>query len=229
MQYAGILAKGWPVVLALAEWWRGRRLRATGLAVTAAALLVGLVALPGFSQARQFEGIHSETLFGAAFTLARFRRGSSLELVSDAGATYVAVPSWVVPVSLTVGVILFGIALTRLRRGFSWNASVRLVAATLVALLVASPLLSPQFMLWPTPFLALHPNRNVRGTAIAVSALTLIYMLGWNPGFEGDLWWIGVVNLRNLVLLALGGLTAWTVSASQKSMGRDQSAGQDPR
>jgi hypothetical protein len=149
-------------------------------------------------------------------------------LITDAGATYVAVPYWVVPVSLTVGVILFGIALIRLRPGFSWNASVPLVAATLVALLVASPLLSPQFMLWPTPFLALHPNRNVRGTAIAVSALTLIYMLGWNPGFEGDLWWVGVVNLRNLVLLALGGLTAWTVSASPASMGRDQSAGQDP-
>jgi hypothetical protein len=229
MECAGILAKGWPVVLAVPEWWRGRRLRATVLVVTAAGLIVGLVALPGFSQARQFEGIHSETLFGAAFTLARFRSGSSLELISDAGATYVAVPSWVVPISLTVGIILFGIALTRLRSGFSWNASVRLVAATLVALMVASPLLSPQFMLWPTPFLALHHNRKVRGTAIAVSALTLIYMLGWNPGFEGDLWWVGVVNLRNLVLLVLGALTAWTVSGSQTSMGHDQPAGQDPR
>jgi hypothetical protein len=94
---------------------------------------------------------------------------------------------------------------------------VRLLSAALVALLVGFPLLSPQFILWPTPFLALHPDKTVRGTAIAVSALTLIYMLGWNSGFEGDLWWVGVVNLRNIVLVALGVMTAWRVVSSSTS------------
>ena len=67
------------------------------------------------------------------------------------------------------------------------------------------------WILWPTPFLALHPDRMVRGVAVLVSSLTLIYMLGWNPGFEGDLWWVGVVNLRNIVLVVLGVITAWFV------------------
>lgn len=106
---------------------------------------------------------------------------------------------------------MLAVAVVRLRPGFSWDASIRLLATVVVAILIGSPLLSPQFILWPTPFLALHPNRAVRGTAIAVSALTLIYMLGWNPGFEGDLWWVGVVNLRNAVLLALGAITAWAM------------------
>jgi len=212
MEYAGILAKGWPVVLAVPEWWRGRRLRATGLVVASTVLLGGLIALPGFSQARQFSGIHSETLIGGVFTIARLRSGTDLGLMNEAGATYISVPVWATLLNLTLGVLVLAVAMVRLRPGFSWEGSIRLMAAVVVAFLVGSPLLSPQFILWPTPFLALHSDRMVRGTAVAASAFTLVYMLGWNPGFEGDLWWVGVVNLRNLVLLALGAVTAWTVA-----------------
>ena len=210
-QYAGIMAKGWPVVLAIPEWWRGRRLRAVGLLITTAALMAGLVSLPGFSQARRFSGIHSETLVGGLFTIGRIRSGSSLALITDAGATYVAVPTWATALNLTLGVALLGLALVRLNGAHSWSGSARVLAAAIVAVLVGSPLLSPQFVLWPTPFLALHPDRMVRGVAVLVSSLTLIYMLGWNPGFEGDLWWVGVVNLRNIVLVVLGVMTAWLV------------------
>jgi hypothetical protein len=168
--------------------------------------------LPGFSQARQFSGIHSETLVGGVFTIARLRSGTDLGLINEAGATYISVPVWATLLNLTLGVLVLAVAMVRLRPGFSWEGSIRLMAAVVVAFLVGSPLLSPQFILWPTPFLALHSDRMVRGTAVAASAFTLVYMLGWNPGFEGDLWWVGVVNLRNLVLLALGAITAWTVA-----------------
>ena len=216
MELSGILTKGWPVVLALPEWWRGQRWRA-GLLVFVAFGLIGLLStLPGFTESRQFSGIHSETVVGSAFTLARISSASSLELINDAGATYVSVPVWATVLNLTFGFALLLVALFRLRPEFSWEASVGLLSAGVVALLVGAPLLSPQFILWPTPFLALHPNRTVRGTAIVVSVLTLLYMLAWNPGFEGDLWWVGVVNLRNLVLLALGVMTAWTVSETTK-------------
>lgn len=87
------------------------------------------------------------------------------------------------------------------RRFGCWPASV-------VAILLASPLLSPQFILWPTPFLAVHLSRSVRGTAVLVSFLNFIYMLGWNPDFEGNLWWVWVINMRNVALVALGGLAA---------------------
>jgi hypothetical protein len=212
MELGGILAKGWPVVLALPEWWRGRRWRAVLSLVVAAAAATVLIMLPGFSQSREFSGIHSETTVGAVFTLARISSGASLGLINDAGATYVSVPIWATVLNLSLGVALLVTALARLKPEFSWGGSVRLLSAAVVAILVASPLLSPQFILWPTPFLALHPNKTVRGLAIVVSALTLLYMLAWNSGFEGDLWWVGVVNLRNLVLLGLGVMTAWRVA-----------------
>jgi hypothetical protein len=173
-----------------------------------------LLSLPGFTQARQFSGIHSETLIGAGFTLVRIGSGSTLGLINDAGATYVSVPIWGTVLNLSIGVALLLLALYRVERKHTWEGSMRLMAAALVALLVASPLLSPQFVLWPTPFLALHPSRGVRITALASSLLTLVYMLGWNPGFEGDLWWVGVVNLRNLVLVVLGIMTALAVSGA---------------
>jgi len=214
MQYAGVMAKGWPAVLALPEWWRGRRWKAATLLTTTAGLMVGLIALPGFSQARQFSGIHSETVVGGFFTLARLRTGSSLALINEAGATYVAVPVWATVLNLTLGILLIGVALFR-PGAFSWEGTVRLLSAVVAALLIGSPLLSPQFILWGTPFLALHPERTVRASAFTVSTLTLVYMLGWNPGFEGDLWWVGVVNLRNVVLVVLGVMTALAVSRAR--------------
>jgi hypothetical protein len=217
MEVAGILTKGWPVVLAAAEWWRGRRLRAVVLVVVALGLGGLLITLPGFSQAREFSGIHSETSIGAIFTLTRISAGADLGLITDAGATYVAVPVWAAIANLGLGLVLLILTLARIRGQFSWEGSIKLLSAAVVALLIGSPLLSPQFILWPTPFLALHPIRAVRGTAIAVSSLTLLYMLAWNPGFEGDLWWVGVVTLRNIVLLALGVMTAWSVTANQSS------------
>lgn len=214
-EYAGILTKGWPVALALTEWGRGRRLRALGLAITAIALMLALLSLPGFSQARQFSGIHSETFIGAGFTLARIGSGSSLGLINQAGATYVSVPIWGTVLNLSTGVALLLLALYRVEPRHSWEGTVRLLSAVVVALLVGSPLLSPQFVLWPTPFLALHPSRPVRITALVTTLLTLVYMLGWNPGFEGDLWWVGVVNLRNIVLVVLGVMTALAVSEAR--------------
>lgn len=208
----GILAKGWPVVLSLTEWWRGRRWRATGLFALAAATFAFLLTLPGFTQARVFSGIHSETVFGGLFTLVRLRSGASLELITDAGATYVTVPTWAAAANLTLGVVVLALALYRSTGVFTWGSAVRLLAAATLAILLGSPLLSPQFLLWPTPFLALHSDSVVRRLAIAASVLTLIYMLGWNPGFEGDLWWVGVLNLRNLVLVALGVVAALSVA-----------------
>jgi hypothetical protein len=212
MEVAGILTKGWPVVLAMPEWWRGRRRRAVVLVVISMAVGGLLITLPGFSQARQFSGIHSETAVGAVYTLVRISSGSDLRLINDAGATYVSVPVWAAIANLGLGLVLLVLAIARVRGDFSWYGSVRLLSAAVLALLIGAPLLSPQFMLWPTPFLALHPDKAVRGMALTVSALTLLYMLAWNPGFEGDLWWVGVVNLRNIVLIVLGATSAWVVA-----------------
>jgi hypothetical protein len=211
---AGILTKGWSVVLALTEWWRGRRGHAVALLAFAILSLVLFLSLPGFASARAFTGIHSETLVGGAFTLARFIAGESLQLVNDAGATYVTVPAWATLANVLLGLAILVVTLLRTSGEFRWIRGIELLSASTVAILIASPLLSPQFLLWPTPFLAFHPVPILRRLAVATTALTLFYMLGWNPGFEGSLWWVGVLNVRNLCLVALGVLAAWAIGKS---------------
>lgn len=41
----------------------------------------------------------------------------------------------------------------------------------------------------------------------------MLYILGRNPGFEGDLWWVGVMNVRTLVLAACGVATAMALES----------------
>ena len=213
LEFSGVLAKGWPVVLATAEWSRGHRIRSVGLVVAAIALFGSSLALPGFSEVRSFSGIHSETAMGALLVAIRSAGGADLGITSQAGASYVLVPVWASVANLTLGVLVALLALARMQPGFSIDRAARVMAALTLALLLGSPLLSPQFILWATPFLALHRSRRVLRLAIVVTVLTLIYMTGWNPEFEGAQWWVWVLNLRNLALIALGVLCAWTVGA----------------
>jgi hypothetical protein len=208
---AGVLTKGWVAIVAIVEWLRGFPLRAVALVATTIAMFGLLFALPGFYRVREFGGLHSESVFGGGFIQWRVVTGQPFHLISDAGATYVAVPSWAVVVNLIIGLVVLAIALYGARGEFAWPKGIRLLAAATLAILIGSPLLSPQFLLWPTPFLALHSSVAVRRLGIAATALTLLYMLGWNPGFRGDLWWVGVMNLRNLVLIALGMVAALSV------------------
>jgi hypothetical protein len=212
-QLTAIAAKGWPIVLAVPDWLGGRRLRAAASALVAVALVGSLVALPGFRSVRSFSGIHTDTVVGAWLTLFRSLAGEPVRRLDAAGAIYVEAPAWTLVVGLNLGLAIAALALMRISPPVTREAAFALTGALTIALLLASPLLSPQFILWVVPFLALHRDRRVHVLGFAVVALTALFMLGWDPLYEGRLWWVPVLHLRNVALLVLGVAVAWSVGS----------------
>lgn len=210
----GVLAKGWPLAIAVVVWLRGRWAKALVLVSLSLAFFAALWLLPEFRSGREFTGIHTDSMIGSVLALVRAVAGDPVGRFDAAGAIYLEAPPWALLINADIGLILMAIALIRVRMPLTDSESVSLSAALVVALLVGSPLLSPQFILWPTAFLALHPSRTIRYLGCAVAATTLIFMLGWNPVYEGMLWWLPLVTLRNLLLLALGVLISWNIGAT---------------
>lgn len=194
-----ILSKGWPVVLAAADWWRGRRRRAVALAGFTLVMGTVLLATPGFRTGRSFVGVHEETLSGSLLIVVRLLLGEEAQIVDSAGALYVVSGSWALVLNLAIGVGIGLAALSVLRREFSWQGAVALTAALTYAVLLASPLLSTQFVLWPIPFVALTGSRRSQLLLTAVAAISVTLTGFWSP-FE--LWWHAGWLARNLLLAA---------------------------
>jgi hypothetical protein len=197
----GIAAKGWPVTLAVVDWWRGRRRRALlTVSLTAIAGLV-LLAIPGFTSGRAFTGIHVETLSGSLVGLFRTATTPSARTVLNAGASYVEVGVWAPFLNLLVGLSL-GIAVLKvLRSDFAWDKAAGVVGVSIIALLLASPLLSAQFIIWLTPFAALTRNQRINIGAGVVALLTGTIVMFWHMD---AVWWWSVIVVRNLALIWLG-------------------------
>jgi hypothetical protein len=194
-----ILAKGWPVVLAVPDWWRGERRRAIGLVAFTMAVAALLLATPGFREGRSFVGVHQETLSGTVVIVWRLVSGSGAGIVNSAGAVYVETGVWAAAFNLLVGASIALAALTVLRRTFSWRGGIALTGALTYAVLLASPLLSTQFLLWPIPFVALTGSRPGRWLLTAAAAFSVALTGIWLPG---TLWWhVGWLG-RNLLLVA---------------------------
>jgi hypothetical protein len=200
---AGILAKGWPVVLGVVEWWRGNRARAALLAVFTAILALTLLALPGFQSGRSFSGVHQETLAGSLVLVWRHLTGTDLAIVGHAGAVYLEVGTWAVVLNLAVGGVLGVLALGGLRREFTWRRGHTVLAALVLAIIVASPLLSAQFLIWPSAFLALVAGRRFLAVSVAASILTVVLFGFWD---REALWWALTLLGRNVLVLTLAAM-----------------------
>ena len=197
---AAIAAKGWPVVLAASEWFAGRRRRALVLVGSTVAFAAALLATPGFQQGREFSGIQLETIAGSLLTWVRSLRGSDPGLFVAAGSTYVSAPAWV----LVVGPVIAAWLLWRSRRAWREPLSIRpallLTGLAALALLIASPLLSAQFLIWLTPWMAAaeRPTRNVFALCAAVTTGLLAF---WSLG---ALAWHTALLARNAGLIGCG-------------------------
>ncbi len=195
----GVLAKGWPVVLTATDWWRGKRTRAAVLVGFTTVIGVALLMTPGFRAGREFVGVHEETLSGTLVIVWRLLGGNEAQIVDAAGALYVVTGPWAVAFNLAVGGAIGLGALMVLRRRFSWQGGVALTAALTYAVLLAAPLLSTQFVLWPIPFVALTGSRPGRWLLTAAAVVSVALTGIW---FPLTLWWHTGWLIRNLLLLA---------------------------
>ena len=195
---AAILAKGWPVVLAATDWWRDERRRARLLVGFTIAVGMVMLALPGFRAGRSFDGVHQETLSGSFVIVARLLTGHEAQIVHHAGAEYVEASLLAVLVNLAVGGIIALAALSVLRRAFPWKGGVALTAALTYAVLLASPLLSAQFVLWLIPFVALVGSRRGQILLTLAAVLSVTLTAAWSPE---ALWWHSGWLVRNVVLV----------------------------
>lgn len=200
---AGTLAKGWPIVLYALPFRRGAvRVAAAGIAVSVSALAI-VATLPGFREGRAFTGIHAETIVGNLLLVLRHATGADLGLISTAGATYVEAPAIAVLLNAGIGVAFGALALIALVRTTDLTALVRITGLATLAIILASPLFSAQFVFWLTPFVPLLALSG-RRVAFVTATLSMLVAAFWNP-FEA--WWAIEVAARNAAVVVLG--VAW--------------------
>jgi hypothetical protein len=209
-----IAAKGWPIVLAVVDWWRGKRRRAIATVGLTAGLGIGLTMFPLFRSGRSFFGVHIETFTGAFVALFRTLAGEPTQVDVAAGASYVEVGGWAMAVNVLIGASLGIYAIRVLRTSFDWRRALDLIGVLTIALMLLSPLLSAQFVIWMTPFAALSSNPRVRVGAAAAAFLTGVFVTFW---FIDSWWWWATIAGRNLFLVWTGWAWARHLTSAEPS------------
>ncbi|HEX5671873.1 MAG TPA: hypothetical protein VFY46_04030, partial [Acidimicrobiia bacterium] len=208
----GILSKLWPAVWAVPQWWGGRKRTAVVLGLIALAGLL-ITASPAVQSIQDPQGLHTETLMGSVFGVARSISGSDLGLTNTA-AVYIEAPGWALIINLVVGLGLGASSLRRLREPFTWEGSLLLGGALVGAGLIASPFFSTQYVAWIVPFVAVR--RRLIPPALLMSGASLVLIVYWFRLFEGEAWWWSLLVARNLLLVVVtaGLITARTSSGA---------------
>jgi hypothetical protein len=210
---AAVLTKIWPFVLApvlVVE----RRWRAVASFVLTGLVLGGAwIAVAGVDGVRQVvsfrdaTGWQVESLPGVLWHL---RDPSRIKFESGAFRTGI-MPIWARPLltllSLAFVALAWWLADRRRRAGagdhviYAWAP-----LASVLAMLLFAPILSPQYVVWFLPFAAItvaRGDRVVGALTLAVTALTTISYPLVLSASEGALWAILPVLARNLALVAL--------------------------
>lgn len=200
--WAGVLAKGWPLALAVTGWLTGRRRWLwAGVGIAGCGALAVLSALPGFSSGRAFEGLHSESVGGALWGLWALVRGGEPELLGVAGAAYVDAPlRWTIP-GLLAAVAVAARAVAGLARPLSGSQLLRATGALVGAGLLASPLQSTQFLLWLSPFLAASSRRSTVVVGVGMGLVGLVNLVAFDALLARETWWFATVVGRHSLLL----------------------------
>jgi hypothetical protein len=237
----GFAAKLWPGVLlplAAVYLWRrcgrGGALRAmTAFVVvgTACFLPFAVLASRGLERSLRFQlerPLQVESL-GAAALMAARRLGLTTKLITvngaghtgqflkGAGTGLAANFSTAFAIGAVAGI---GLAFVRGRR-VDHNKLIAAVAATLAALVAFDKVLSPQYLIWLVPFVALvRGRRGLAAGALLLVALGLTHM--WFPwdylplAFEHAAPWVWYLVVRDLALVVLAFVLAWPERAPPK-------------
>lgn len=134
--------------------------------------------------------------------------GLPMEVVPSHGAIELAMRGTRLLAALTLPAqgALLGATLYAFWRGRG-SAFLRYTAAAILALIVPAKVLSPQYLIWLTPFVAVLEgdwSRRAQWLFLAACvATTIIFPLRYFDLGQFRWWAIGVLNLRNASLLAL--------------------------
>jgi hypothetical protein len=210
---AAVLTKIWPFVLApvlvVERRWRAlAAFVATGLVLGGA--WIAVAGVDGVRQVVSFRdatGWQVESLPGVLWHL---RDPSRIKFESGAFRTGV-MPIWARPLLTLLSLVAVAAAWWLADRRRRAGADDRVVdgwapLASVLAMLIFAPILSPQYVVWFLPFAAITAARGDRVvgwlTLVVMALTTLSYPLVLSAS-EGALWAILPVLARNLVLVAL--------------------------
>jgi hypothetical protein len=220
--------KLYPVVVAplfVLLAWRQRTLRqlAADLSVFLAAVALpalivtraDLLALSTFVQYHADRGLEIETLYASVLLIGHLL-GQPLALATGHGAKEVVTPLASLLSSLALPLTALGLAAIYLVAWHNRHATagtpdffdrlVRLTAAAILAFMLAGKVLSPQFLLWLYPLLAILVARQATAWALFGLALLLsswIFPAHWSDLVSLTCGAIAVLIIRNSLLLAL--------------------------
>ena len=226
---AAVLTKIWPFVLApilVVE----RRWRAVASFIVTGLVLGGVwLAVAGLDGVRQVvsfrdaTGWQVESLPGVLWHL---RDPSRIKFESGAFRTGI-MPIWARPLLTGLSLVFVGLAwwwADRRRRAGDDDHVVYGLAplASVLAMLLFAPILSPQYVVWFLPFAAIVVARGDRLVAVltlAVTALTTISYPLVLSASEGAVWAILPVLARNLVLVGLFVVVLQTLAGYRRGSG----------
>jgi hypothetical protein len=201
--------KLWPLCLTALvigrEDARGRRRAVVALA--GAAALLGAVWLAvggaqGVVQVLTFRGATGWQIESLGGLLLALRGLDGVRMESGAFRIGQVAPwesSAMLALAATIALSVGWLSKDSRRIGVVWIASIS-------ALLIFSPLLSPQFMVWLAPAAAIAWREEDRTPAIltgAVIGVTALFMTGYSFVIAGRGWALGLVLARNILLIAL--------------------------
>ena len=212
----GVLSKLWPGVWVVPQWWEGRKRNAGALAALALCGLL-ITASPAVQSIQDPQGLHTETLMGSVFGMARSIAGTDLGLTNTA-AVYIDAPAWALIINLVVGLGLGATSLRRLREPFTWEGALLIGGALVGAGLIASPFFSTQYVAWIAPFVA--ANRRLTRPALLISVASLVLIVFWFRLFDGVVWWWSLLVARNLLLVVVTVGLILTRTSSRAGFGR---------
>ncbi len=226
---AAAAVKIWPVTLlagmAPGQWRRGV---AAAVAVLAATWVLFASEAASFLGHQNARGVEIESVAATPFMIGRqagwhgtvvFRFGAyQLSGVHVALAQDASRLGLVLAVAAVLGwQLLIASGRARWRPEFAADAP---LAATLL-FLVASPVLSPQYLLWVTGLAAAclatgrTTQRPVALAVLAAAGLTqLIFPIGWASLVHGSGLVTGVLAARNLVLVVAAALSCWRITTA---------------
>lgn len=229
------MAKLWPIVLAplllitdrrksLAAW-----IGTVGVGVGLWLLLFGLSGLAQVATFRGSKGWQIESIPGVFFHMAD---QSASHVEQGAWRTGAPVPFLFKPLLPVLALATTAVAwwwarLRHLHRpdDDEWAVWALAPLASILGLLVFSTIISPQYVLWFVPFvavLAVRGERLLTGLYLATAVLTTFTIATIHAQIEGELYATAPIILRNGCLVAMMAVTLYRLSPWHDRVGADE-------